>query len=111
MTERLYHDIAGWWLVISPPAEYAEEAELYVGMIRTSARRPVREVLELGSGGGNNASHMKHAFGMTLVEPSDEMRENTAGSTPSANTYQAPCTTCDWDAPSTRSSSTTPSCT
>ncbi len=77
MTERLYHDIAGWWLVISPPAEYAEEAELYVGMIRTSARRPVREVLELGSGGGNNASHMKHAFGMTLVEPSDGMRENS----------------------------------
>ena len=37
--------------------------------------RPVREVLELGSGGGNNASHMKHAFAMTLVEPADGMRE------------------------------------
>jgi SAM-dependent methyltransferase len=43
-------------------------------MIRSAASRPVREVLELGSGGGNNASHMKRHFAMTLVEPSDEMR-------------------------------------
>jgi trans-aconitate methyltransferase len=77
VTERLYDDIAGWWPVISPPAEYAEEATLYVEMIQASARRQVREVLELGSGGGNNASHMKHTFSMTLVEPSDGMRENS----------------------------------
>src|SRR4029450_2167886 len=44
-------------------------------MIRASASRPVREVLELGSGGGNNASYMKRAFSMTLVEPADGMRE------------------------------------
>ena len=75
MTERLYDDIAEWWPVISPPAEYAEEATLYVQMIRASASREVREVLELGSGGGNNASHMKDAFAMTLVEPADGMRE------------------------------------
>jgi SAM-dependent methyltransferase len=77
MTERLYHDIAEWWPVISPTSDYAEEATLYVDMIRDPARRPVREVLELGSGGGNNASHMKRAFDMTLVEPSDKMRENS----------------------------------
>ena len=77
MNERLYDDIAGWWPVISPPAEYAEEATLYVDMIRASAGRPVGAVLELGSGGGNNASHMKRAFDMTLVEPSDKMRENS----------------------------------
>jgi trans-aconitate methyltransferase len=46
-------------------------------MIRAPANRQVREVLELGSGGGNNASHMKRAFDMTLVEPSDRMRENS----------------------------------
>ncbi|MGI9122728.1 MAG: class I SAM-dependent methyltransferase [Rubrobacter sp.] len=75
MNEQLYSDIADWWPVISPPSEYAEEADLYVETIHTSARRPVREVLELGSGGGNNASHMKRAFSMTLVEPADGMRE------------------------------------
>lgn len=74
MAEQMYHDLANWWPVISPPSEYAEEAALYVEMIRTAARTPVREVLELGSGGGNNASHMKRAFAMTLVEPADGMR-------------------------------------
>jgi trans-aconitate methyltransferase len=77
VTERLYYDIADWWPVISSPSEYAEEAALYVEMIRAPARRPVREVLELSSGGGNNASHMKRAFDMTLVEPTDGMRETS----------------------------------
>lgn len=79
MTEQLYESLADWWPVISPPSEYAEEAALYVEMIRAAARDagggPVREVLELGSGGGNNASHMKRAFAMTLVEPADGMGE------------------------------------
>jgi SAM-dependent methyltransferase len=75
VTEQLYGDLATWWPVISPPSEYAEEAALYIDMIRAAARVPVREVLELGSGGGNNASHMKHAFALTLVEPADGMRE------------------------------------
>ena len=74
MTERLYGDLAGWWPAISPPSEYAEEAALYVEMIQAAKSGPVRSVLELGSGGGNNASHMKHAFAMTLVEPADWMR-------------------------------------
>jgi len=76
---ELCDTFADRWPVISPPSEYAEEATLYVEMIRDAARDagsgPVRRVLELGSGGGNNASHMKHAFAMTLVEPADGMRE------------------------------------
>ncbi len=75
MTGQLYDNLADWWPVISPPSEYAEEAALYVEMIRGASRGPVREVLEIGSGGGNNASHMKRAFAMTLVEPADRMRE------------------------------------
>jgi trans-aconitate methyltransferase len=71
---ELYESIADWWPVISPPPEYAQEAALYVDMIHAAARRPVREVLELGRGGGNNASHMKRAFDMTLIEPAEGMR-------------------------------------
>ena len=70
----LYDGIADCWPSISPPSEYAEEATLYVQMIRAAARRPVREVSELGSG-GDNASHIKHAFAMPLVEPSGGMRK------------------------------------
>jgi len=75
LTEQMYCGLADWWPVISPPSEYAEEATLYMDMIRSAARRSVREVLELGSGGGNNASHMKQTFALTLVEPADGMRE------------------------------------
>lgn len=74
MTE-LYYRLADWWPAISPPSEYAEEATLYVDMIRSAAHTPVREVLELGSGGGNNASRMKRTLTLTLVEPADRMRE------------------------------------
>ncbi len=75
MTEELYGSLAEWWPLISPPSEYTEEAALYVEMIEGAALHPIRNVLELGSGGGNNASHMKRSFSMTLVEPSDGMRE------------------------------------
>jgi SAM-dependent methyltransferase len=75
VTEQLYDALADWWAAISPPSEYSEEASLYIDMIQGAARGPVREVLELGSGGGNNASHMKRAFALTLVEPAEGMRE------------------------------------
>ncbi|MCA1691574.1 MAG: class I SAM-dependent methyltransferase [Actinobacteria bacterium] len=38
-----------------------------------SASIPIREVLELGSGGGSNAAHLKRHFAMTLVDLSEEM--------------------------------------
>ena len=44
------------------------------GRSRTRAQRPLRTVLELGSGGGNNAWHLKSRFEMVLVEPSAGMR-------------------------------------
>ena len=55
MSERMYTDLAEWWPLISTPAEYAEEAAEAARHLR-SASIPVYEVLELGSGGGNNAS-------------------------------------------------------
>lgn len=69
---ELYDSLADWCPVISPPPEYAEKSALYVDMIESATRRSgldsVREVLELGSGSGNNASHMKRHFAMTLIE-------------------------------------------
>lgn len=72
---RLYGDLAGWWPLLSAPEEYAEEAAEYRQVILDHARREVAEVLELGSGGGNNASHMKDWFELTLVDLSPGMLE------------------------------------
>lgn len=71
-TYRFYGDLAGWWPLISPPEEYAEEAA-YAATLLGSASIPVREVLELGSGGGHNAVHLKASFAMTLVDLTEEM--------------------------------------
>ncbi|HEX6759111.1 MAG TPA: class I SAM-dependent methyltransferase [Propionibacteriaceae bacterium] len=69
---RLYGELASWWPLISPPEEYAEEAAFAASLLR-NANPPTRTVLELGSGGGNNAFHLKNDFEMTLVDLSDAM--------------------------------------
>jgi trans-aconitate methyltransferase len=69
---RLYGDLAAWWPLISPPEDYAGEAGYFARLLR-SAPAPVREVLELGSGGGSNALHLKASFALTLVDLSAEM--------------------------------------
>ncbi len=71
---RFYGDLAEWWPLISPPEEYLEEAAFAASLL-LRAGIPVREVLELGSGGGHNAVHLKRTFAMTLVDLSDEMLE------------------------------------
>lgn len=72
---RLYRDLADWWPVLSAPEEYAEEAEFFRrAIISASPSKPVT-MLELGSGGGNNASHLKKQFQMTLVDLSTGMLE------------------------------------
>jgi SAM-dependent methyltransferase len=71
----LYDELAPWWPLLSAPADYEEEAAFYAEALASACARPPRSLLELGSGGGNNASHLKKRFEMVLVEPSAGMRE------------------------------------
>lgn len=73
MSEKLYDRLADWWPLMSPPADYAEEAAFYTRALLSAGDAPARTLLELGSGGGNNASHMKADFSLLLVEPSTGM--------------------------------------
>src|SRR5215831_2148624 len=77
---KLYGELAPWFHLLSSPPDYAEEAEFARGLIQeASATAPItrspKNVLELGSGGGNNASHLKAHFKMTLVDLSSGMLE------------------------------------
>ena len=72
MEHRFYGDLAPWWPLISGPQEYAEEAAFAASLLET-ADPPTRTVLELGSGGGSNAFHLKARFAMTLLDLSEEM--------------------------------------
>ena len=70
---KLYTELADWWPVLSAPEEYAEEAEIFRRLIVEFADSPPRTVLELGAGGGNNASFLKAHFRMTLTDLSPRM--------------------------------------
>lgn len=70
---KLYDELASWFYLLTAPEDYAEEAAIYADLMVSHARRPVVEVLELGAGGGNNASHMKARFRMTLADVSTAM--------------------------------------
>jgi SAM-dependent methyltransferase len=72
---RLYADLSSWWPLLSPPSEYIDEAGLYEKAILEACEKSPRTLLELGSGGGNNASHLKARFQMTLVDLSPDMLE------------------------------------
>jgi SAM-dependent methyltransferase len=75
METRLYRELAAWWPLFSAPADYAEEAGIHRRLLAEAGQPPLRTVLELGSGGGNNASHLKRHFQLTLVDLSPGMLE------------------------------------
>lgn len=81
-TLRLYNDLSRWWPVLSAPEDYAEEAEFYRKNIVSNCLYLPKTLLELGSGGGNNASHMKAHFEITLVDISPGMLEVSRGLNP-----------------------------
>ncbi len=70
----LYQELAPWWSLISPPGEYAQDAAT-IAAVFGSADIPVRTVLDLGSGGGHVALHLKAGFSLTLVDISEQMLE------------------------------------
>lgn len=65
---RLYRDLADWYPLLTPVSDYAEEAAFYRRLFEAHCQRPPRTLLDLGSGGGHNAAHLKAAFACSLVD-------------------------------------------
>jgi SAM-dependent methyltransferase len=72
---KLYGELAEWWPLMSPPDDYAEEAVAIARLLRGSPGVERPRLLELGSGGGHLASHLKLQFEMTLADLSPRMLE------------------------------------
>ena len=71
---KLYSEFAEWWPLMSAPADYEEEAAFYFTTMSDAATRPIETMIELGSGGGNNALHMKKLVKtLVLTDLSDGM--------------------------------------
>jgi SAM-dependent methyltransferase len=68
----LYTELAPWFHLLTRPEEYAEEAAIFTKTIRRFLPG-ARSLLELGCGGGNNASHLKQHFDLTLTDLSPAM--------------------------------------
>jgi len=69
----LYNDLAEWWPLCSAPSEYRQEAEIYRSTFMAHSKSRPLTMLELGSGGGNNAFYLSRHFKMTLVDLSPRM--------------------------------------
>jgi SAM-dependent methyltransferase len=82
-TLKLYAELATWWPLLSPVGEYVEEAEFYAAALVEAGDSTHRSLLELGSGGGHNAFHMKARFAeVTLVDLSPGMLERSRALNP-----------------------------
>ncbi len=69
----LYRDLASWFHLLTAPTDYEGEAAFYRKLAFEACDAPPRTLLELGAGGGNNASHYKAHFEATLVDLSPAM--------------------------------------
>jgi SAM-dependent methyltransferase len=70
---HMYSDLAPWFHLLTHPSDYADEADFVARVVDEVSDGPTRTLLELGSGGGNNASHLKTRFECTLTDISPEM--------------------------------------
>jgi hypothetical protein len=71
----MYDELASWWPLLSAPADYAEEAAFYRHALADACDGELHTMLELGSGGGNNAWHLKAHARLTLVDLAPGMLE------------------------------------
>ena len=55
----MYSDLAPWFHLLTHPSDYTDEAAFVSRVVDDVGDGQARTLLELGSGGGNNASHLK----------------------------------------------------
>ena len=71
----LYNELAYLWPAISPPEDYATEAEDWRRALRQYLGPGRHCLLELGVGGGHNLSHLTGEFDAAAVDISPKMLE------------------------------------
>lgn len=71
----MYGRLASWFHLLTAPEDYADEATYTLELLRQRVAPPLRTLLELGSGGGNLASHLRDELTLTLADRSPGMLE------------------------------------
>jgi hypothetical protein len=78
----MYTEVADWFHLLTSPAEYADEARFIHEALRRHVDGPLETMLELGSGGGNTASHLKADLRLTLTDIAEPMLALSRGLNP-----------------------------
>ena len=84
---KAYDELAAWWPLFSPAVHYVEEA---ADLLRRLAPLPppgTKTLLELGSGGGSLAFHLKQQFKLTLSDLSEGMLAQNRAINPEAEFF------------------------
>ena len=85
---RMYTDLAPWFHLLTDPSDYREEAAFVTRVAGEVVEGRADTLLELGSGGGNNASQLKARFACTLTDLSPEMLALSEGLNPECEHLQ-----------------------
>ena len=85
----MYERLAPWFHLLSPPADYDDEAREILELMEAGADAPVVDVLELGSGGGSLASRFEPGLRLTLTDPAAGMLELSERINPDAEHVRA----------------------
>ena len=104
-------ELAPWFHLLTAPADYADEAAFALATLREHISGPLETMLELGSGGGNMASHLKGAVRLTLTDVSPAMLALSETLNPECEHLPATCAPSGSGARLMRCSSTTRSAT
>ena len=84
MSARFYQELSEWWPLFSPPQHYVEEVDDFLRRLAPLPPPGTRTLLELGSGGGSFASHLKRQFTLTLTDLSEGMLAQSRAVNPNA---------------------------
>jgi SAM-dependent methyltransferase len=77
-TPLMYGRLADRYHLLTPPADYADEAAELLALLKARVD-PLATALELGSGGGNLASHLSAQLDLTLTDSAPQMLEISRG--------------------------------
>jgi hypothetical protein len=69
----IYADLAPWYHLLDPPEDHADEVACFLDAFAATIVGPAATLLELGSGAGHNACHLKARFGCTLTDVAEPM--------------------------------------
>src|SRR6185295_5412127 len=73
MQPLLYGSLVPWYRLLDPPEDHRDEVRSYQAALESAILPRGETLLELGSGAGHNAFHLKRRFRCTLSDISEPM--------------------------------------